>query len=143
MTTLIQSTIPADVKAYVRNNPVAVLCITNFIYSGHDLSKLTVGELESVKNASVEKLHAFEQEVPQPDAPTEVLNGYYHNCIAKEIASDEFAIPFKSETFAGMIDELVDRVATSPRVGMYYNILTNSDPASVKFFDDVKAAIIE
>lgn len=143
MTTLIQSTVPADIKDFVRNHPVALLCVSNFIYSGHDLSKLTVDELKNVMDTSVQKLHDFQQEVPQPDAPIEELHGYYHNSIAKEIASPEFAVPFESTTIAGMIDELVARVEQSPNVGTYYAILLKADPSSVKFFDDMKAAIVE
>lgn len=137
------STISTEVKAFVRNHPVALLCLTNFIYSGRDLKDLTVEELQRVHDESLEKGKSFVLEVPEADQPQEVLNAYYHNAIAKELMSAETNEPLVAESVSGMIDELVERVKNSPRVGQYYAILDKSDPNQAQFFDDMKALIQE
>ncbi|ANZ50260.1 hypothetical protein PHOBOS_70 [Erwinia phage vB_EamM_Phobos] len=137
------STISTEVKAFVRNHPVALLCLTNFIYSGRDLKDLTVEELQTVHEDALAKAAQFNVEVPSADEPQEVLNEYYNNVIAQTIMSEEVSVPFEADTIVGMIDELVERVKSHPRTGTYYAILEKSDPNQARFFDDMKALVLE
>lgn len=137
------STITTEVKDYVRNHPVALLCLTNYVYSGRDLQELTVDELSRVHDENVAKVSQLKLEVPEADQPQEVLNQYYHNAIVHALVSDEINRPFEATTIPMMVDELVERVRTSDRVGQYYAILLKSEPESEKFFDDMKALILE
>ncbi|EBZ2963349.1 hypothetical protein ABM698_000164 [Salmonella enterica subsp. enterica serovar Newport] len=140
---LTASTITTEVKDYVRNHPVALLCLTNYVYSGRDLQELTVDELSRVHDENVAKVSQLKLEVPEADQPQEVLNQYYHNAIVHALVSDEINRPFEATTIPTMVDELVERVRTSDRVGQYYAILLKSEPESEKFFDDMKALILE
>lgn len=140
---LTASTITTEVKDYVRNHPVALLCLTNYVYSGRDLQELTVDELSRVHDENVAKVSQLQLEVPEADQPQEVLNQYYHNAIVHALVSDEINRPFEANTIPTMVDELVERVRTSDRVGQYYAILLKSEPESEKFFDDMKALILE
>ncbi|ECG3269131.1 hypothetical protein EWY84_09745 [Salmonella enterica subsp. enterica serovar Infantis] len=140
---LTASTITTEVKDYVRNHPVALLCLTNYVYSGRDLQELTVDELSRVHDENVAKVSQLKLEVPEADQPQEVLNQYYHNAIVHALVSDEINRPFEATTISTMVDELVERVRTSDRVGQYYAILLKSEPESEKFFDDMKALILE
>lgn len=140
---LTASTITTEVKDYVRNHPVALLCLTNYVYSGRDLQELTVDELSRVHDENVAKVSQLQLEVPEADQPQEVLNQYYHNAIVHALVSDEINRPFEATTIPMMVDELVERVRTSDRVGQYYAILLKSEPESEKFFDDMKALILE
>lgn len=140
---LTASTITTEVKDYVRNHPVALLCLTNYVYSGCDLQQLTVDELSRVHDENVAKVSQLQLEVPEADQPQEVLNQYYHNAIVHALVSDEINRPFEATTIPTMVDELVERVRTSERVGQYYAILLKSEPESEKFFDDMKALILE
>ncbi|EBS0563349.1 hypothetical protein DTU56_09480 [Salmonella enterica subsp. enterica serovar Muenchen] len=140
---LTASTITTEVKDYVRNHPVALLCLTNYVYSGRDLQQLTVDELSRVHDENVAKVSQLQLEVPEADQPQEVLNQYYHNAIVHALVSDEINRPFEATTIPTMVDELVERVRTSERVGQYYAILLKSEPESEKFFDDMKALILE
>lgn len=140
---LTASTITTEVKDYVRNHPVALLCLTNYVYSGRDLQELTVDELSRVHDENVAKVSQLQLEVPEADQPQEVLNQYYHNAIVHALVSDEINRPFEATTIPTMVDELVERVRTSERVGQYYAILLKSEPESEKFFDDMKALILE
>ncbi len=140
---LTASTITTEVKDYVRNHPVALLCLTNYVYSGRDLQQLTVDELSRVHDENVDKVSQLQLEVPEADQPQEVLNQYYHNAIVHALVSDEINRPFEATTIPTMVDELVERVRTSERVGQYYAILLKSEPESEKFFDDMKALILE
>ncbi|EDD7890656.1 hypothetical protein BXK49_19915 [Salmonella enterica subsp. enterica serovar Enteritidis] len=140
---LTASTITTEVKDYVRNHPVALLCLTNYVYSGRDLQELTVDELSRVHDENVAKVSQLKLEVPEADQPQEVLNQYYHNAIVHALVSDEINRPFEATTIPTMVDELVERVRTSERVGQYYAILLKSEPESEKFFDDMKALILE
>lgn len=140
---LTASTITTEVKDYVRNHPVALLCLTNYVYSGRDLQELTVDELSRVHDENVAKVSQLKLEVPEADQPQEVLNQYYHNAIVHALVSDEINRPFEATTITTMVDELVERVRTSERVGQYYAILLKSEPESEKFFDDMKALILE
>lgn len=140
---LTASTITTEVKDYVRNHPVALLCLTNYVYSGRDLQELTVDELSRVHDENVAKVSQLQLEVPEADQPQEVLNQYYHNAIVHALVSDEINRPFEATTIPTMVDELVERVRTSDRVGQYYAILLKSEPESEKFFDDMKALILE
>ncbi|AFO71287.1 hypothetical protein CR5_067 [Cronobacter phage CR5] len=140
---LTASTITTEVKDYVRNHPVALLCLTNYVYSGRDLQELTVDELSRVHDENVAKVSQLKLEVPEADQPQEVLNQYYHNAIVHALVSDEINRPFEASTIPTMVDELVERVRTSDRVGQYYAILLKSEPESEKFFDDMKALILE
>ncbi|ECF3006313.1 hypothetical protein F0D22_14725 [Salmonella enterica subsp. enterica] len=140
---LTASTITTEVKDYVRNHPVALLCLTNYVYSGRDLQDLTVDELSRVHDENVAKVSQLKLEVPEADQPQEVLNQYYHNAIVHALVSDEINRPFEATTIPTMVDELVERVRTSDRVGQYYAILLKSEPESEKFFDDMKALILE
>lgn len=140
---LTASTITTEVKDYVRNHPVALLCLTNYVYSGRDLQELTVDELSRVHDENVAKVSQLTLEVPEADQPQEVLNQYYHNAIVHALVSDEINRPFEATTIPTMVDELVERVRTSERVGQYYAILLKSEPESEKFFDDMKALILE
>lgn len=137
------STISTEVKAYVRNHPVALLCLTNFIYSGRDLKDLTVEELQTVHDDALAKSAAYQLEVPASDEPQEVLNEYYHAAIVQAIVGDEVNRPFEADTVVGMIDEIVDRVKSHSQVGTYYAILEKSDPNQARFFDDMKALVLE
>lgn len=140
---LTASTITTEVKDYVRNHPVALLCLTNYVYSGRNLQELTVDELSRVHDENVAKVSQLQLEVPEADQPQEVLNQYYHNAIVHALVSDEINRPFEASTIPTMVDELVERVRTSDRVGQYYAILLKSEPESEKFFDDMKALILE
>lgn len=140
---LTASTITTEVKDYVRNHPVALLCLTNYVYSGRDLQELTVDELSRVHDENVAKVSQLQLEVPEADQPQEVLNQYYHNAIVHALVSDEINRPFEATTIPTMVDELVERVRTSDRVGQYYAILLKSEPESEKFFEDMKALILE
>ncbi|HIB0936492.1 TPA: hypothetical protein ACWS12_000735 [Escherichia coli] len=140
---LTASTITTEVKDYVRNHPVALLCLTNYVYSGRDLQELTVDELSRVHDENVAKVSQLKLEVPEADQPQEVLNQYYHNAIVHALVSDEINRPFEATTIPSMVDELVERVRTSERVGQYYAILLKSEPESEKFFEDMKALILE
>ncbi|EIP7032234.1 hypothetical protein LRU95_002250 [Salmonella enterica] len=140
---LTASTITTEVKDYVRNHPVALLCLTNYVYSGRDLQELTVDELSRVHDENVAKVSQLQLEVPEADQPQEVLNQYYHNAIVHALVSDEINRPFEATTIPTMVDELVERVRTSERVGQYYAILLKSEPESEKFFEDMKALILE
>lgn len=140
---LTASTITTEVKDYVRNHPVALLCLTNYVYSGRDLQELTVDELSRVHDENVAKVSQLQLEVPEADRPQEVLNQYYHNAIVHALVSDEINRPFEATTIPTMVDELVERVRTSERVGQYYAILLKSEPESEKFFEDMKALILE
>ncbi|ECG1798665.1 hypothetical protein D6R99_08170 [Salmonella enterica subsp. enterica] len=140
---LTASTITTEVKDYVRNHPVALLCLTNYVYSGRDLQELTVDELSRVHDENVAKVSQLKLEVPEADQPQEVLNQYYHNAIVHALVSDEINRPFEATTIPTMVDELVERVRTSDRVGQYYAILLKSEPESEKFFEDMKALILE
>lgn len=140
---LTASTITTEVKDYVRNHPVALLCLTNYVYSGRDLQELTVDELSRVHDENVVKVSQLKLEVPEADQPQEVLNQYYHNAIVHALVSDEINRPFEATTIPTMVDELVERVRTSDRVGQYYAILLKSEPESEKFFEDMKALILE
>lgn len=140
---LTASTITTEVKDYVRNHPVALLCLTNYVYSGRDLQELTVDELSRVHDENVAKVSQLKLEVPEADQPQEVLNQYYHNAIVHALVSDEINRPFEATTIPTMVDELVERVRTSERVGQYYAILLKSEPESEKFFEDMKALILE
>lgn len=140
---LTASTITTEVKDYARNHPVALLCLTNYVYSGRDLQELTVDELSRVHDENVAKVSQLKLEVPEADQPQEVLNQYYHNAIVHALVSDEINRPFEATTIPTMVDELVERVRTSDRVGQYYAILLKSEPESEKFFDDMKALILE
>ena len=140
---LTASTITTEVKDYVRNHPVALLCLTNYVYSGRDLQELTVDELSRVHDENVAKVSQLKLEVPEAGQPQEVLNQYYHNAIVHALVSDEINRPFEATTIPTMVDELVERVRTSDRVGQYYAILLKSEPESEKFFDDMKALILE
>lgn len=140
---LTASTITTEVKDYVRNHPVALLCLTNYVYSGRNLQELTVDELSRVHDENVAKVSQLQLEVPEADQPQEVLNQYYHNAIVHALVSDEINRPFEATTIPTMVDELVERVRTSDRVGQYYAILLKSEPESEKFFDDMKALILE
>ena len=140
---LTASTITTEVKDYVRNHPVALLCLTNYVYSGRDLQELTVDELSRVHDENVAKVSQLKLEVPEADQPQEVLNQYYHNAIVHALVSDEINRPFEATTIPTMVDELVERVRISDRVGQYYAILLKSEPESEKFFEDMKALILE
>lgn len=140
---LTASAITTEVKDYVRNHPVALLCLTNYVYSGRDLQELTVDELSRVHDENVAKVSQLKLEVPEADQPQEVLNQYYHNAIVHALVSDEINRPFEATTIPSMVDELVERVRTSERVGQYYAILLKSEPESEKFFEDMKALILE
>lgn len=140
---LTASTITTEVKDYVRNHPVALLCLTNYVYSGRDLQELTVDKLSRVHDENVAKVSQLKLEVPEADQPQEVLNQYYHNAIVHALVSDEINRPFEATTIPTMVDELVERVRTSDRVGQYYAILLKSEPESEKFFEDMKALILE